>query len=580
MSFNPVGSVVLLHDIPFDNSYGHTIDFKDIEEQTNYFLTEKFHSRYDDYSYLRRERSIKIGVHVEDLQGSNYLMYQNGNGKWIYCFITRKTYINDSNTELILETDVIQTFWFDIKWGHTLIEREHCDRWKGIGSPIYSTTEEGLTLGSEYVIRGIHKIHEVTPQYIITLTQLCDKDGNQALQPSTLNGSSSTVCYGICTEEEFKQKAPTLGKCPAVISIAKLPLDVIGMGGAPVYIKTLEYPREDEYDTELNKQPLPKVGAYPINILLGYTPSRVLGHVPKFIHYPMGSLGKGIKFNASHESKLLTYPYSYGLLSDCQSTPLKVKHELVEGNTFEVTGVCSVSHSPKAKYFISSGYRGCNDGKLDCLINDKDMQLPLTSDAYKNYIMNNSTQIKTSQAVNVVNTVTGVIGGVVSGASSGALLGTKLGGVKGAVIGGAIGGLSPLFNGFTNHFQQLAKQKDLQEIPESVRSMGNNVAFDMIDHNNQVLHYFMSVDERTRNILADFWHMYGYACKEVKIPNLRSRYYYNFIKTNGCNITGNIDNHDLTRIKEIFDNGITIWHYREDVTPLDYTFDNVEVNFV
>lgn len=580
MSYNPTGSVILLKDIPFDNTYGHTIDFVNKEEQTNYFLTKKFHSRYDDYSYLRRERSIKIGVHIDKIRESNYLMYQNQDGKWLYCFITRKNYINDNNTELVLETDVLQSFWFDIKWGHTLIEREHCDRWESTGSPIYSTTDEGLTLGSEYVIRGVHKIHEVTPQYIVTLTQLCDKDGNQALQPSTLNGVSSTVCYGICTEEEFKQKAPTLGKCPAVISIAKLPLDVIGMGGVPVYIKTLEYPREDEVDDETKQQPLPKVGAYPINILLGYNPKRVLGHVSKFLHYPRGSLGKNIPFNPSHESKLLTYPYSYGLLSDCQSTPLKIKHELIDGETFEVTGVCAVSHSPKAKYYISSGYRGNNNGKLDCLINDKDQQLPLTSDAYQNYIMNNSTQLKTSQGVNVVQTVMNTAKGVASGALSGSMLGGKIGGTYGAIIGGALGGVTPLFNGYVSHLNQLAKQTDLQEIPESIRSMGNNVAFDVIDGNNQVLHYSMSVDERTRKVLADFWHLYGYVCNQVKIPDLRSRYYYNFIKTNGCNITGQIDYQDLTRMKEIFDNGVTIWHNREGVEPLNYYYDNVEVKFI
>ena len=48
----------------------------------------------------------------------------------------------------------------------------------------------------------------------------------------------------------------------------------------------------------------------------------------------------------------------------------------------------------------------------------------------------------------------------------------------------------------------------------------------------------------------------------------------------GCNITGNIDYEDLTRMKEIFDNGITIWHNRDGVQPLNYQFDNVEVNLL
>ena len=108
--------------------------------------------------------------------------------------------------------------------------------------------------------------------------------------------------------------------------------------------------------------------------------------------------------------------------------------------------------------------------------------------------------------------------------------------------------------------------------------MGNNVSFDVIDNNNKIMYYKMSVDERTRTLLAHFWHLYGYSCKQVKTPDLRSRYYYNFIKTVGCNITGNIDYEDLTRMKEIFDNGVTIWHNRDGVVPLDYSYDNVEVS--
>ena len=164
------------------------------------------------------------------------------------------------------------------------------------------------------------------------------------------------------------------------------------------------------------------------------------------------------------------------------------------------------------------------------------------------------------------------------GATTGALAGTKVGGLWGGIVGAITGGVTPLFSGYAAHKQELAKQYDLQEIPDSIRNMGNNVSFDIIDNNNKIMYYKMSVDDRTRSLLAHFWHLYGYSCKQVKIPDLRSRYYYNFIKTVGCNITGNIDYEDLTRMKEIFDNGVTIWHNRDGVVPLDYSFDNVEVS--
>lgn len=575
MSFNPQGDIFLLKNIPFDNTYGHTIDFESEEEQHNYFINNKLHSRHGNFTYLRRDSSIKIGVHIDLVRGSNYLMYRNEDGKWIYCFITKKVYINDTTTELNIETDVLQTFWFDVTWNQSFIEREHMDRWASGMTPIYNTVKEGLTLGEEYIITKSSTIHVVKPQYVIAITQTVNLEGEETRFHSTLNGVPSTVCYGFSHGSTFGYDSSTLGKSPSVISIAKLPLDITDTSITTQYIKTVTYPKEDEWDSDRNTTPLPKVGVYPVDILQSYTASRTLGSLSKFSGYQLpSSLGIGKPFNPQYESKLLTYPYSFGLLSDCQSNPMKVKHEFLDGTNFTVTGVCAVSHSPKSKVYISSGYRGESQGKMDSVINEKDQQLPLTSDAYKNYIMNNSAQIKTSQGVNVVNTAKNTISGVVTGALAGSKLGGFWGGVGGAIVGGA----TPLFSGYATHKQELAKQNDLQEIPDSVRNMGNNVSFDIIDGNNRIMYHYLSVDERTQTLLSNFWHLYGYACNEVKIPNLRSRYYYNFIKTVGCNITGNIAYEDLSRMKEIFDNGVTIWHNRQGVTPLNYKFDNVEVS--
>lgn len=575
MSFNPNGDIFILKNVPFDNSYGHTIDFSSESEQQQFFINNKLHSRHSSYTYLRKDNSIKLGVNIDDIRGANYLMYRNADMKWIYCFITRKNYINDGTTELIIETDVLQTFWFDVTWNHTFIEREHMDRWGSGMTPIYNTVKEGLTLGDEYIIKKSTVIHEVKPQYVIAVTQTVDMNGNETGFNSTLNGVPSTVCYGFSHGSSFGYESSTLGKSPSVISIAKLPLDITNPVINTQYVKTVTYPKEDEWDSDRNSTPLPTVGVYPVDILQSYTAKRNLGSLSRYSGYQLpSSLGTGKPFNPSYESKLLTYPYSYGLLSDCQSNPMKVKHEYLNSTNFTITGVCAVSHSPKSKVYISSGYRGESDGKMDSVINEKDQQLPLTSDAYKNYIMNNSAQIKTSQGVNVVNTAKNTL----TGAITGALAGSKIGGVWGALGGAVIGGATPLFSGYATHKQELAKQNDLQEIPDSVRNMGNNVSFDIVDGNNKIMYHYLSVDERTRSLLSHFWHLYGYACNEVKVPNLRSRYYYNFIKTVGCNITGNIAYEDITRMKEIFDNGITIWHNRDGVKPLDYSFDNVEVS--
>lgn len=74
--------------------------------------------------------------------------------------------------------------------------------------------------------------------------------------------------------------------------------------------------------------------------------------------------------------------------------------------------------------------------------------------------------------------------------------------------------------------------------------------------------------------------MYGYKQNKVlPIFNMtRSRYYFNYIKTIGCNITGDIPRKYLNKLKSIFDNGVTLWHADRDIIIQEYNNgDNYEV---
>ena len=75
--------------------------------------------------------------------------------------------------------------------------------------------------------------------------------------------------------------------------------------------------------------------------------------------------------------------------------------------------------------------------------------------------------------------------------------------------------------------------------------------------------------------------MSGYKVNRVDVPNTRSRVRFNFIKTVGANIVGSFNQDDLSKIKSIYKNGVTIWHYSATVFyPLDYSYENIEVNLL
>lgn len=74
-------------------------------------------------------------------------------------------------------------------------------------------------------------------------------------------------------------------------------------------------------------------------------------------------------------------------------------------------------------------------------------------------------------------------------------------------------------------------------------------------------------------MIDDYFTMFGYAIKRVKVPNRNSRPHWNYVKTIGCTLTGSIPSDDMKKICNIYNNGITFWkngseigHYELDNT--------------
>ena len=80
-----------------------------------------------------------------------------------------------------------------------------------------------------------------------------------------------------------------------------------------------------------------------------------------------------------------------------------------------------------------------------------------------------------------------------------------------------------------------------------------------------------------------YLHRFGYAQNKhmsINRASKRNRYYFNYIKTTGANITlgEGIPRNILSELQSIYDNGVTIWHMdREGVQMHNYEMDNYEI---
>lgn len=125
-TFEPNTTVKLLSGVPLDRSYDHTRDFSTKADQELYFNSFLLQS-FDNFTYQRANRIIRVNIPYEHALKANYCMYLNANygNKWFYAFVTDVHYISPDVTGVEIETDVMQTWLFDYTIQNAMIEREH-----------------------------------------------------------------------------------------------------------------------------------------------------------------------------------------------------------------------------------------------------------------------------------------------------------------------------------------------------------------------------------------------------------------------------------------------------------------------
>jgi hypothetical protein len=234
--------------------------------------------------------------------------------------------------------------------------------------------------------------------------------------------------------------------------------------------------------------------------------------------------------------KLLTYPFCYLLGSNNNGTDIIYKYEDFSSSNivFKIAGAicpgCSIKMLPR-------DYKNDNINYIEGLTVGKLPTCSWTTDVYINWL--------TQQAVNMP----------MQGFNIGAQLGS----------GNIIGGINELGNSINQIYQH-------ELIPPQAK--GNTNAGDLCfayDKNDPTF-YFMSIKPEYARIIDRTFSMYGYKVNNVKIPNLDGRSNWNYVKTIGLNITGNIPQEDMQKIKDIFNNGVTLWH--NPSTFLDYSQSN------
>lgn len=184
--FVPNSTVILLSNVPLDNTYQNTLTFASSIAQQGYFQSKAISGMtFSGLTYQRTDRALRAEVNVEQLWNCNYLMFQNTNfgSKWFYAFVTNVEFRGQNVTYVYFEIDVMQTWAFDYSLKPCFVEREHVND-DAIG---LHTLPENLELGP-YVTTAITSVTAGSIENYALVSEVVDEAGVSWVSTGEVNG--------------------------------------------------------------------------------------------------------------------------------------------------------------------------------------------------------------------------------------------------------------------------------------------------------------------------------------------------------------------------------------------------------
>ena len=155
-------------------------------------------------------------------------------------------------------------------------------------------------------------------------------------------------------------------------------------------------------------------------------------------------------------------------------------------------------------------------------------------------------------------------------------------------LAGAVAGGIGLIGQTVSYAKSTAQSEDniqrkLQESQNQAVAVMNADDVDLLYEycENKAKMCYYKVSEQMENILDDLFYYGGYISNEQKIPNVRTRYWFNYVQANLVleetnNLTEEIEND----IKDKFEKGVTFMHYRNSTFDLKQEKENIEVSLL
>ena len=565
--------------IKWCNDYKHTRYFTNRSEQETWFNNQTTILNYNQFNVIKMDTdgslAIKLPVSYNHLELATYLTFDDTSygGKRHYCFVNRVEMLNKGTTILHIEIDMFQTFYYNVGWMPSYVEREHCPQYQSNGLPVVNTIDEGLNYGDMYDTVSVENYEMLEGVYFLVI--VCKQVVHNGEQ--TVAGTIKPIQNGLVQPLTFYIHPFISDGDTPTVSINN---EVVGLAQTQ---RVLEHLYEDEsminnivslYVTKhpglnINGDRTTSVNFQGLQVSVvdlgstegGATPPKTL-YVHSLPSYGYNSFHNYNKpkydgFRPVKESKLLMHPYALTVIDDFKGNRMEIKNEYIEHTNLQIQPQGSLGVSNKTSYqplFYNMGEEHRQAGLEWAMIDNSPNDVPIITDMLSAYLQGNRNSLENQKNSIAFNGAMGVVGSGLSIVSS----------VASKNIEGAVNGLASGVSGAGNSILQLqgmlAKSKDIDNLPPNLTKQGSNTYFDFGNMFEGVFIIKKQIKPEYQKMLEDFFNMYGYKVNSVKIPNLKTRQYWNFVKTIDATLQGGVNNEVRIKLQTIFNNGITLWH--------------------
>ena len=261
----------------------------------------------------------------------------------------------------------------------------------------------------------------------------------------------------------------------------------------------------------------------------------------KFDAYPTkpATVG-GNTFTWKNESKCYQYPYRYLEFNDGLTEPFYVSPQhlkLKANNEFHVR------HALNAQGIYElyvKGYKGDDNGFYQAKqVNG--IAVPINKDSYYNYMNENKSQ----RNLFYLNSLAQICSGNI------------------------VGGVTSVLN-------NESKENDMKRLPDAI-TLGSSYDYEL-QKSIYLYEIEHQVNEQDMERIGLYFHQYGYAQNKIMSPTFTGRKYWNYLKTQDVRLkVANCPKSHLNQLKDIFNQGVSVWHVENGNMFENTEKDNVEI---